>query len=90
MHEGNGRRRYHQLFDLEDWEKKEWPWATHRMSLTPSYDQTSPLFSSCPVGIKEGTKYQMLLNLEGESRTPDDQWKVEAFTFREYPKTTAA
>lgn len=37
-----GRLVYHDLFQLEGWEKELWPWATHRMALTPRFEQTSP------------------------------------------------
>jgi hypothetical protein len=46
---------------------------------TTDYPQDDPLFSSCPVGIKPGTKFQLLLNLQGESDAPDAQWKIESF-----------
>lgn len=82
-----GRLVYHELFELEDWEREEWPWATHRMSLTPFFEQSSPLFVSCPVGIKEGCKYQILLACGKEdSRHPSDQWKIDEFNVFEGSK----
>ena len=76
----DGMRVFHDLFKLEPWEEAEWPWATHRMSLTPSKEQHDPLFSSCPVALKPGTKFQLMLCYSAEAgRHAHDQWKIEDF-----------
>ena len=79
----SGELVYHELFELDEHEKAEWPWASHRMGLTPRFEQSHPLFSSCPVGIKEGCKFQLLLAYKNDTRHADDQWKIISYTIHQ-------
>lgn len=80
----SGRIHYHTLYELNDFDRREFPWATHRMSLRNNSYQRDPLFTSCPVAIKAGTKYQLMLAY-GEDSMPNDQWKLEHFKLYEEP-----
>jgi hypothetical protein len=59
-YELNGWSHTRELYELTEHDRKLFPKATHRISLTSHRDQSDPMFVCSPCWIKEGTKHQLL------------------------------